>query len=348
MYTSRTATASRIVVVGAGVVGASVAHHLARAGHEVTVLDSGQPAGGVTAASFAWVGLAKSSAHAYAEPLRARAMAEFNRVVTELSAPIGLRRCGAITWEESDTTTSSFVAAHQEAGHRMERLSGHELSMREPALRQVPATAAYAPDDLGVDPIAYTRSLLHSAQQAGAAVQARTPVVALLTDDGRVRGVLTDHGEIAAESVILAAGTESTRLAQTVGVDIDVAASPCCLLTFSTPRPLVRGILSTPDFEVRQLDDNTLLVAEDVPPGFSGDPVEIASTTLAVLRAHIHGTEDLRLRHAVIADRPIPTDGQPLVGPARGVPGLYLAVAHPAVILSAAIGRQVAIGHSHP
>lgn len=346
MYTKHTASGSRIVVVGAGVIGASAAHHLVRAGHEVTVLDSGDPAGGVTGASFAWVGLAKSSADVYAEPLRARAMAEFDRVVTEIPAPIGLRRCGAITWDENDTATKGFVAAHQAAGHRMEHLSGRELSMREPALLQVPSTAAFAPDDLGVDPVAYTRSLLQSAKQSGAVFHAQTPVVALLTDDGRVRGVLTDHGEIAAESVVLAAGTGSARLAQMVGVSIDVAASPCCLLTFSTPRPLVRSILSTPDFEVRQLDDNTLLVAEDVPRGFSGAPTEIASSTLRELQSHLYGTEELRLRQAIIADRPMPSGGRPLVGPAPGVPGLYLAVAHPAVILSAAIGSQVATDHT--
>lgn len=346
MYTSRTATSRRIVVVGAGVVGASVAHHLVRAGHEVVVLDSGYPAGGVTGASFAWVGLAKSSADVHTEPLRARAMAEFDRVVTEISAPIGLRRCGAITWEEDDSATNRFVAAHQDAGHRMEHLSGPELSVREPALVQVPSTAAFAPDDLGVDPVAYTRSLLQSAQQSGAVFRAPTQVIALLTDDDRARGALTDHGEITAESVVLAAGTGSTRLAQMAGVHVDVAASPCCLLTFSTPRPLVRSILSTPDFEVRQLDDNTLLAAEDVPLGFSGDPAEIASTTLEALQSHLYGANELRLKQAVIADRPMPTGGRPLVGPAPGVPGLYLAVAHPAVILSAAIGSQVASDHT--
>lgn len=327
-------------------VGASIAHHLARAGRDVVVLDSGAPAAGVTAASFAWVGLAKSSADAYAEPLRGRAGSEIERVVTELSDPIGLRRCGAITWEETDAATSSFVAEHQAAGHRMELITGHEVAAREPALRTAPALAAYAPDDLGVDPVAYTRALLRSAQQHGAQVRGHTTVVALLTDDGRVRGVVTDSGEIASTSVVLAAGTASARLAATVGVTIAVAASPCCLLRFSTPRPLVRSILSTPDLEVRQLDDTTLLAAEDVPAGFSGDPVELAASVLDALRTRLEGADSLRLEQAVIADRPVPADGRPLVGPAPGVPGLYLAVAHPAVILSAAIGQQVAADHA--
>ena len=47
---------SDLVVVGAGIVGASVAYHTARAGAVVTLIDAGRPGAGVTADSFAWIG----------------------------------------------------------------------------------------------------------------------------------------------------------------------------------------------------------------------------------------------------------------------------------------------------
>lgn len=335
-----------IVVVGAGVIGASIAHHLARAGHEVVVLDSGTPGAGVTAASFAWVGIAKSPADAYAGSLRARARPEFDRVLTEITAPIGLRPFGAVTWEESDERTRAFVSDHQAAGHRMELITAHEARMREPRLHDVPDLVAYAADDVGVDPVAFTHALLQSAQEHGAEVRTGTTALRLLHDDSRIRGVATDRGVLEAKSVVLAAGTASTGLAASVGVDIDIAGSPCCLLRLSTPRPLVRGILSTPEFEVRQLDDATLLAAEDVPDGFSGDPRELAVATLAAIRRSFVDADDVRLEDAVIADRPIPANGQPLVGPVPAMPGLHLAIAHPGVILSAEIGRQVAAAHT--
>lgn len=346
MTETRGTESNRIVVIGAGVVGASIAHHLARAGHDVVVVDSGTPGAGVTAASFAWVGIAKSPADAYAGSLRERARPEFDRVLTELTAPIGLRAFGAVTWEESEDLTRAFVSDHQAAGHRMELVTADEARMREPNLRRIPAVVAYAPDDVGVDPVAYTRALLQSAQEHGAEVRTGTTVLRLLHDDGRVRGVATDRGALEAKSVIVAAGTASVGLAAQVGVDVDLAHSPCCLLRFSTPRPLARGILSTPDLEVRQLDDATLLAAEDVPAGFSGDPRELAVATLAAIHRSFVDAEDVRLEHAVIADRPVPSNGRPLVGPASEVPGLYLAIAHPGVILSAEIGRQVAADHA--
>ena len=335
-----------IIVIGAGVIGASIAHHLARAGHDVVVLDRATPGAGVTAASFAWVGIAKSPADAYAGSLRERARPEFDRVLTEITAPVGLRPFGAVTWEDSDALTRAFVSEHQAAGHRMELLTAHEARMREPSLRDAPDVVAYAPDDLGVDPVAFTRALLQSAQEHGAEVRAGTTVQRLLHDGGRVRGVATDHGAFEAKSVVLAAGTASAGLAASVGADIDVVGSPCCLLRLSTPRPLVRGILSTPEFEVRQLDDATLLAADDVPLGFSGDPRELAVATLAAIRRSFVDADEVRLEHAVIADRPIPANGQPLVGPVPEMPGLHLAIAHPGVILSAEIGRQIAAAHT--
>ncbi|WP_091028677.1 NAD(P)/FAD-dependent oxidoreductase [Microbacterium oxydans] len=336
----------RIIVIGAGVIGASVAHHLARAGHDVIVLDSRTPGAGVTAASFAWVGMAKSPADAYAGSVRQRARPEFDRVLTELTAPIGLRPFGAVTWEESEDLTRAFVADHQAAGHRMELLTAREVLMREPGLRDAPDVVAYAPDDVGIDPVAYTRALLQSAQEHGAEVRTGTTVLRVLSDGGGVRGVLTDRGELEAKSVVVAAGTASVGIAASAGVDIDVVGSPCCLLRFSTPRPLLRGILSTPELEVRQLDDTTLLAAEDVPEGFLGDPRELAVSTLAAIRSSFVDAEDVRLEHAVIADRPIPAGDRPLVGPVPAMPGLHLAIAHPGVILSAEIGRVVAADHT--
>lgn len=348
MSDTRGSDSRRIVVIGAGVIGAAIAHHLSSAGHDVVILDRGAPGEGVTAASFAWVGLAKSSADQYSGSLRRRATSEFDRVLTELSEPVGLRPFGAVTWEETDALTRSFVAEHQAAGHRMQLLTGREVLLREPALRAAPDVAAYAPDDRGVDPVAYTRALLHSAQEHGAELRTGTAVDRLLFDGDRVRGVLTAHGELSATSVVLAAGTASVDLAATAGVTLDLVASPCCLLRFSTPRPLVKGILSTPELEIRQRDETTLLAAEDVPEGFAGDPRELAVATLDAIRRSFTDTAGIRLDEAVIADRPVPADGRPLVGPVPERPGLHLAVAHPGVILSAEIGRRAAADHAAP
>jgi glycine/D-amino acid oxidase-like deaminating enzyme len=77
-----------VVVVGAGIVGASVAYHLARLGVPVTVLEQGtEPATGVTGGSFAWVGGAGGDWPGGARELREHVLADYRRLEGELSTP---------------------------------------------------------------------------------------------------------------------------------------------------------------------------------------------------------------------------------------------------------------------
>ncbi|MGC0364129.1 glycine/D-amino acid oxidase-like deaminating enzyme [Rhodococcus sp. 27YEA15] len=336
-----------ILVVGAGIVGASIAYRLARAGHRVTVVERDGAAAGVTGDSFAWIGLAKSAADVYSQTLRRTAADEFSRLESELAGTFDIHRFdihrgGAITWEATETETRRFVDTHRALGHPIELLTGREVLVREPGLRAVPAVAAYAPGDGGVDPVAFTRALLHSAEKFGATVHFGSTVQSLITDGARVCGVATSDGPISASTTVLAAGTAIPALATSSGAVAEVDASPCCLIRYSTPRPLVNGILSTPDFEVRQGDDTTLIAAEDVPAGFTGDPRALAIPTTDAIRRLLVGGEQIELIDAVVADRPVPRDGRPLLRHAAGVSGLYLAAVHPAIILAGAIGAQVA------
>ena len=72
-----------LVVVGAGIVGASVAYHAARAGAVVTLVDAGRPGAGVTADSFAWIG-ASGARTGPAAGLRATATDEYRRHLNAL------------------------------------------------------------------------------------------------------------------------------------------------------------------------------------------------------------------------------------------------------------------------
>ena len=341
-----------VIVVGAGIVGASIAHHLSRAGHTVTVIEQGEAGSQVTAASFAWLGLAKSSASAQQCELRSRALKEFDRLLAELAEhqdspeSFEYRQFGAISWEESDVQTREFVAAHVAAGNTMQLLNTAETLALEPNLKAAPTAAARATNDAGVDPVALTRALLESAKRYGATLRMRTKVTELLRVDGRVSGVRTPTGDLYGDSVVLAAGTASASLAASVGATVDLVPAPCCLIRFSTEAPLLKGILSTPAVEVRQLNDTTLLAAEDVPEGFVGDPTQLVPGVLEAIHATFINTNGVRLERATIANRPMPRNGEPIVGPAAEAPGLYLAVAHPAIILAAAIGARVAADHT--
>jgi glycine/D-amino acid oxidase-like deaminating enzyme len=85
------------------------------------------------------------------------------------------------------------------------------------------------------------------------------------------------------------------------------------------------------DFDLRQAATDRLHVAADSP-----------ERTLAAIRSTFHGAEDVELLSARVGQRPMPADGEPIIGPVPEVPGLYLAVMHAAVTLAPAVGRLAA------
>ncbi|HEY6738016.1 MAG TPA: FAD-dependent oxidoreductase, partial [Actinopolymorphaceae bacterium] len=89
-----------VVVVGAGIVGASLAYHLAIRGATVTVIDAGLVGSGATRASFAWIGRPITS-DAPSAPLRYLALEEYRRLESELPA-LAIRWSGALSWEGFD------------------------------------------------------------------------------------------------------------------------------------------------------------------------------------------------------------------------------------------------------
>jgi glycine/D-amino acid oxidase-like deaminating enzyme len=108
-----------LVVVGAGIVGASVAYHAARAGAVVTLVDAGRLGGGVTADSFAWIG-ASGVRTGPAAGLRATATEEYHRLEAELSG-LPVTWSGSLSWGAGGRRAGGRAGAGDRGrGHRGE------------------------------------------------------------------------------------------------------------------------------------------------------------------------------------------------------------------------------------
>lgn len=114
-------------------------------------------------------------------------------------------------------------------------------------------------------------------------------------------------------------------------VRVPVEPSPSPLFRLRAPAGLVRTVVNTEDFDLRQVAQDRLIAAADSP-----------ERTLAAVRSTFHGAGSVELLSTRLGARPMPADGEPIVGPVAEVPGLYLAVMHSAVTLAPAVGRLVA------
>lgn len=313
---------SDLIVVGAGVVGASVAYHAARAGAAVTLVDAGQPGAGVTADSFAWIG-ASGARTGPAAALRATATEEYRRLEAELPG-LPVSWSGSLSWGAVDDPPV--------AGPGQEVVDAATVAMLEPALGHLPEWAVWAPGDGAVDPVGVTERLVAGARAHGAQVRQDTPATAVrLGAAGRVVGVETAAGPLSGATVVLTAGVATAALCAPVGIRVPVDASPTTLVRLRAPAGLVRTVVSTADFDLRQVAPDLLVAAADSP-----------GRALAAVRSGFTGAADVELLASRVGARPMPSDGEPIVGAAEELSGLYVAVLHSAVTLAPAVGRLVA------
>lgn len=322
-----------ILILGAGITGACLAHRLTRLGAKVTVLDAATPASGASGASFGWV----NASFFLSEPhfhLRHAAMQAHHRLAAELGTDTPPQGC--LWYEEQGDAFDRTLAtlARLDYPHRL--LSRSQIAALEPALATPPDRALLFPTETAIDPAALTRRLLARATALGATLLTGLPATALTTAQGRVTGLLTPAGPLMADHVLLATGTGTPALLAPLGLTFPMLHRPGAIVCSQPLPPILRHILATPEQEVRQTPDGALIAPaaaqhQSDDSTAAPEPTSAIRSTLNRLRS-LFPAADIRPDGIAFADRPVPGDGLPALGPV--LPGLSMAVMHSGATLA--------------
>ncbi|MFD2935108.1 NAD(P)/FAD-dependent oxidoreductase [Spirosoma flavum] len=332
-----------IVVVGAGIVGASLAYHLVRKNARVTLIDKApNSASGATEKSFAWITVTHDAPETYIS-LRQQAIADWHRVEDELKGQLNVDWSGALTWREDPAETVRMAGKLINSGYQVHLVDQQQIRLLEPNLKIVPAQAILAENEGAIDARLTTELLITAARQAGADCQLGNEVLSLMTNGSRITGVITANGKITADTVVLAAGVNTTTLCQPLDVTLPINISPAILIAFHTPHQFVNRIISNPFMDIRAASATlTLSAAEYTDESIENNPQAIAQRSLEQLKAHWQGAGQINVTNVMIGKRPIPQDGLPIIGRTPHIEGLYVSVMHAGVTLAAVAGRLAA------
>jgi sarcosine oxidase, subunit beta len=330
----RTASA---VVIGGGVVGCSIAYHLARRGlRDVVVLERETVGSGTTSKAAGGI---RAQFPSEAEiRFSLESIRVFERFEEEFGVDPGYRKIGYLFLISDDADLAGFklrMALQQSLGVDVRLISPAEAQSLVPALRVDDLIAAvWGPGDGMAGPAEVTQGFARRARELGARIVEGVEVVAIEVEGGRVRAVETTGGRVGTPLAIDAAGPTAARVARLAGVDVPV--QPRRRHIFFTepfaeipgPVPLTHDQASGLYF--RKEMEQLLLSPGDVED--VGSDLAVAmdwsrvgeTVEKAVHRVPI--VEKARIAGGWAGLRPLTPDDHAIIGWAPGIEGFFLAV----------------------
>ncbi len=214
---------AQTVIVGGGIVGCSVAYHLTKMGHrDVVLLEQGQLSCGTTWHAAGLVGQLRS------QPAMTNLIRYSTELYSQLEAETGLAtgwmECGSVTvarTEDRMTMLLRTAAAARAQGVEVQVITPQEAQDKWPVMQVDDVKGGlWMPGDGKANPTDLTQSLAKGARMGGAKVIEGIKVTDILTKDGAVSGVVTDHGTIEAENVVNCGGQWARQLGKMCGVNV--------------------------------------------------------------------------------------------------------------------------------
>lgn len=353
-----------VVVVGAGVVGASCAYFAARAGLSVAVVDRGTAGSGTTSRGEGNVLVSDKGPGPELE------LALWSRELwLEIGDDVGASRIelehkgGLVvaTSAEALPALHDFGRAQTEHGVDAQVVEAAALTDVEPALAtDLPGGVLY-PQDLQVQPILAAATLLHAARARGARLYLGSELRGVEHDKaGRVAAVLTDRDRIPAAGVVNAAGTWGGEVGRLLGAEVPVLPRRGFVLVTEPLPPVIRRKVYSADYVANVASDDAGLETSAVIEGTRGGTVLIGASrervgfdaTFSVPVVRRLAAQAVRLfpmlagvslMRVYQGFRPYCPDHLPVIGPDERAPGVVHACGHEGagVGLAAATGRLV-------
>jgi glycine/D-amino acid oxidase-like deaminating enzyme len=252
-----------VVVIGGGIVGASTALFLARKGIRVVLCEKGRIAGEQSSRNWGWIiTCGRDDREIPLSALTNRLWAEMPALV---EADIGYRQSGTARLYDSDAPIAVAEAWCRRAlpqGLDARVLSSREVEALYPGATRPFKGGLYAPADAVAEPQKAVPAMARAAQRLGAGIFTGCAVRALDVQGGRVAGVITEHGRVQADAVVLAGGGWSRLFCDALGIRLAQLTVQASVMRTG---PLVGGPLPaavTQHFSFRRRDDGGYTIGD--------------------------------------------------------------------------------------
>ncbi len=249
---------TKVIIVGGGVIGCSVAYHLTKFGwKDVVLLERDQLTSGTTWHAAGLV--SQLGPTATITKIRKYSLDLYKKLEKEVDHSAGLRINGALSIAQTDSRWQELkrqATTAQLYDVDINILNKDEIKRKYPMMKTEDLKGGVLmPGDGAADPSGVTHMLAKAARQGGAKIHEKSPVEKILLRNGRVYGVIVNGKEIKAEYIVLATGMWSRQIGNEIGVSIPLyPAEHFYVITepienLSTTLPVIRDFDSSVYFK---------------------------------------------------------------------------------------------------
>ena len=354
-----------ILVIGGGVIGTSIACHLAVRGTQVTLVEEGDLASGSSGACDGLVFLQSKKPGVHLQ-MAMESLKQFRKLQKRLPVSVEFIQTGGlvtIETHEEYRAMKKYVQDQQAIGLDVQLLDRKQVLQREPGLSRRIIGAAYSPLDARVNPISLTLGFALAARKHHARILTRTPVTEILVKKDRVTGVVTSRGTILADLVVNAAGAAAGKISRMVGLQMPVMPRRGQIaVTHAGPPVLHHCLISAgyiaakynPDLartagqgiSMEQTENGNLLLGSTREfVGFdTGNTLGAIRKIITAAAVRLPALESFQIIRTFAGLRPWTPDGLPILGPVSKLDGFVMAAGHEGdgIALSAVTGELMA------
>ncbi len=340
---------SDVVVIGAGVIGSSIAYQLCKAGCSVVLVDKHEPAGETSGACDGLV-ICQSKKPGIHLQLAMESKKIFDGLVGQLPFDMEYENTGGMVTIESEAeylAMEQYVEQQRAGGLDVCLLDAKTAHEMEPALADSVIGATYSPIDGQINPLTLNLGLAFGAKQLGATLLMREPVTAVLCEKGKVTGVKTTKRQISAPLVVNAAGIYAPEIAQMIGLSLPIKPRRGQLLITAPVEKMINTCMISASYIASKFDPSLAAegaravsleqtVSGSLLLGSTREFVGFDRNTTAEGIARIGenasrvlpGLKNVQIVRAMAGLRPYTPDGLPILGFVEQAEGFVMAAGH--------------------
>ncbi|NQW08553.1 MAG: FAD-dependent oxidoreductase [Alphaproteobacteria bacterium] len=353
-----------LLVIGAGIIGASTAMYAAGAGLDTLVIDRNSPnsqasggnAGSLHVQLLSWdfgvKAMAGGTPALLTLPLQRDAVTLWREIEATLGSDFEIAITGGLMVAENEADAvylEQKVAAERSVGVETEVIGRSDLKSLAPFISDRMVVAAYCPGEGKINPLKGTPAIVAEACRRGARFASGVEVVGIERDGNAWIAITAGGARIRTEKLVIAAGGWSAQLGRMIGVPIPVQGAPLQMLVTEPAPPIVKQLVAHADrhLTMKQASNGNLIIGGAWTAG--DDPI---TGRARILRDSIEG-------NLWVAERTVPAvgglhlirswaamnvniDGAPLLGALPGCPGAFIAATANGYTLGPLMGKLTA------